>query len=534
MKDKTHLDIVIIGAGMSGLTAGAYLARENHRVTVYEQYSRIGGSTATMHEKGFGWDIGPLLLEGFAPDERAGRILRELGVSDQVSIQEDDRGYVFPEFNLWKPGDYQGPYWRRDKLTALFPYEQQGLKRYYKFYNQILDLFTLSVRAENAHKPMLWLLKLQMWRIYNKIKEKESWSAQQLMDEFFIDPRVKAVYTSILADFVTRPSEFPALGVPLLNVENSFDQRIPRKVSAAGKRPSYSYILGGCENLAEAVASVIRKYSGLIYTNTGVKQILIDGDHIRGVRLSGGQFVHADVVIATGGIRETFFNMVGKTCLPSVYVLDLEDQPCMESVFMVQLGIDFDPRPYQPGGVCYYYGTYDVEQGIQRCIDGDYHEGADGFVVYIPSMHSPQLAPDGHHCMTIYTIAPNKLNKGDWAARKEELANLLLVEAEQIFPDLRQHIKVRIILTPDDFKNRLNLEHHAFGGRSPIMGKTGPGYQTPIEGLWFIGSQSKSGGGVQNVMIGARDAVHQIIEYIPYMRDFDYPEDDEELMDTEL
>jgi phytoene desaturase len=367
-----------------------------------------------------------------------------------------------------------------------------------------------------------------MWRLYNKVKSKESWTAQQLMDHFFIDPRVKAVYTSILADLVTRPSQFPALGIPVLNVENSFDKRIPRKVSPAGKRPSHHYIIGGCENLAEAVASVIRKNSGLIYTNTTVNQIVIDGDKVTGVRLAGGQFIHADLVIATGGVRETFFNLVGKTCLPSAFALDLEDLPLMESVVMVQAGIDIDPTPYQPGALCYYYGTYDIENGIERCQKGDYHEGADGFLIYIPSMHSPQLAPDGHHCLTVYTIAPNNINKGNWASRREEVANNLLIQAEQVIPNLREHIKVRIILTPDDFKSRLHQQHHAFGGLAPVMGKSGPGYRTPLRGLWFIGSQSKSGGGVQNVMLGARDAVREITENIPFMNAYDFQDDNED------
>lgn len=528
MNDMAKLDIVIIGAGMAGLTAAAYLSRAGHRVTVYEQYPKIGGVTATMREQGFSWDLGPLLLEGFAPDERAGRILKELGIAEKVQIQQDDRAYVFPDFSFWKPKEYTGPDWRVEKLKSLFPYEHQGLDAYYKFYNQMLDLVTLNIRADAARKPLLWWLKLRMWQLYKKVKVKETWTAQQLMDHFFIDPRLKAVYTSILADFVTRPSQFPALGIPLLNIENSFDCRIPRKLSSAGKRPSHHYILGGCENLAEAVASVIRRHAGLIYTNTTVNQIIIDGDRVRGVKLGGGQFIHADIVISTGGVRETFFKLVGKTCLPSAFALDVEDLPLMESVLMVQVGIDFDPAPYQPGALCYYYGTYDIESGIERCQQGEFHEGADGFLIYIPSMHSPLMAPEGHHSLTIYTIAPNILQKGTWALRREELANQLLLEAEQFIPDLRQHANVRMILTPEDFRNRLHQDHHAFGGLAPIMGNTGPGYRTPLRGLWFIGSQSKSGGGIQNVMLGARDAVKEILDNIPFMHEYQADEEETE------
>jgi len=66
---------VIIGSGMSGLTAGAYLARAGHSVTVFEQFPTPGGVTATISKDGFAWDIGPLIMEGFAPGDKARVIL---------------------------------------------------------------------------------------------------------------------------------------------------------------------------------------------------------------------------------------------------------------------------------------------------------------------------------------------------------------------------------------------------------------------------------------------------------------------------
>jgi phytoene dehydrogenase-like protein len=80
-----------------------------------------------------------------------------------------------------------------------------------------------------------------------------------------------------------------------------------------------------------------------------------------------------------------------------------------------------------------------------------------------------------------------------------------------VIPELREHIVAKVVLTPEDFRERTHQEHHAFGGRAPVMGTEGPGPETPLQGLWFVGSQSKSGGGVQNVMAGAQDAARQII-----------------------
>jgi phytoene dehydrogenase-like protein len=143
---------------------------------------------------------------------------------------------------------------------------------------------------------------------------------------------------------------------------------------------------------------------------------------------------------------------------------------------------------------------------------GQYHEGKDGFVVHIPSLHSPEMALPGHHAVTVYTICPDRLAKGNWETRKQEYADKLIGYAEKYIPGLAEHTRVRVILTPVDFRKRTHLDHHAFGGVAPVMGTSGAPHQTPIEGLWFVGSQSESGGGLPNVIPGAYRTAKRIIE----------------------
>lgn len=510
-KGQIQPQAVVIGTGMSGLTISAYLARAGYAVTVFEQYPDIGGVTATIEQDGFGWDLGPLLLEGFARNERAGRILTELGIANQVPLQMSDRTYIFPEFDLHRPEAYEGPLWRRERLKQLFPSEMNGIDRYYRFYNRMMNVAALNTRAELARGPLKSWLKLRLWAAFGRVKDRQDWTAEKLMNHFFVDPRLKAVFTSILADLVIRPSRFAGLGIPMLNAENVYDYRIPRRISSAGKRPSYHFIKGGCGTLVEAMAGVTRSHGGKIYTSAAVEKILVDADQVTGVALTSGQAERADVIIATGGARETFFHAVGREYLPSGFAYQIDELPLMESVLMVQLGIDLDPRDYQPDVLCYHYGTYDVENAISACQHGHYHEGQDGFVMYVPTAHSPGLAPAGQHSLTIYTIAPNKLGEGTWHSRRQELAVKLIEQAERIIPDLRDHIVTQVILTPEDFRTRTHQQHHAFGGRAPVMGHDGPDHETPITGLWYVGSQSKSGGGVQNVMAGAREAARRII-----------------------
>ena len=506
------MKVVVIGSGMSGLTSAAYLAKAGYQVNVFEQHPHIGGVTATVWQQDFGWDIGPLLLEGFLPGEAANRILCDLGVENRVKIKRFDRGISFPDYSLWKPEKYAGPNWRRDYLRKRFPEESDGLDTYYRFYDQMEKLVRYNNALDAAGGPGALWLKLKMWLAFQKVKSKESWSAEQLMSACFKGPELKALYTAILADFVVKPSQFPAMGVPVSNIETAFDARIPLEAHTNTPLPGYAYILGGCGELVTAVADTVINHKGIIRTGAVVEKINIQQGRVYGITPSDGQVDPADLVVATGGAKETFLKLVGKEHLTQPFTSHVKKLVPMQSVLMVHLGINFDPEPHQPAALCYYYGTYDIERGVEECQKGHYHEGRDGFLIYIPYKHSPNLAPAGHHAVTIYTIAPNFLSEKSWGDRKEELADKLVTEAERHIPGLKAGTVTRLVMTPEDFRQRTRQDQHSFGGLAPIMGQEGPSHQTSIQGLWFAGSQSESVGGVKNVMVGARNTARKILK----------------------
>jgi len=505
------MKIIIIGSGMSGLTAGAYLAKAGHAVTIFEQFPTPGGVTATLRQDGFGWDIGPLLLEGFAPGDKGRIILENLGISEQVPAEHEDRGLAMPEFALWRSKEYEGPYWRCERLKKLFPKESEALDRYYRFYDQVIQLMSLTRQVETAHGLAALVLNLRMWLAFQRVKKYMNWNSGQLMDHYFKSPVLKTFFLGIVADFVTAPSEFPALGVPSIHLETAFDKRIPTYPGTRSAQTAYTYIINGCQTLVDAVMGVVLKNGGKVFTDTTVKRIIVENGRASGIELADGHIESADFVLASGGMRELFFDLVGREHLPDELISQIEANRLMESVLMVQLGIDFDPTPYQPAALCYYYKTQDLEGAVMRLRTGDYHEGKDGFLIYVPSLHSPSLAPAGKYAVTIYTVAPDTLAEGTWAGRKEELADKLVTEAEAHLPGLHQHTLSRLVLTPEEFRQRTHQSHHSFGGVPPVIGNQPPAHKTPIEGLWFIGAQSESGGGVLNVMTGAQKVAKRIL-----------------------
>ncbi len=218
------------------------------------------------------------------------------------------------------------------------------------------------------------------------------------MDHYFQSPVLKTLFLGIVADFVTAPSEFPALGVPSLHLETAFDKRIPTYPGKSSAQTAYVYLLNGCQSLVDAVMGVIIQYGGRVLTGTPVKHIVIRDGRATGVELGDGKVEDADVILASGGMKELFYDLVGKDKIPAELATQIEANRLMESVFMVQLGIDFDPTPYQPKALCYYYKTQDLEGSVQRIRAGIYHEGGEGFLIYVPSMHSPEMAPSRETC----------------------------------------------------------------------------------------------------------------------------------------
>jgi phytoene dehydrogenase-like protein len=496
----------IIGSGMAGLCAAAFLAKEGCSVEVFEQADHVGGVTATVKREGFSWDLGPMALEGFGPGEPADRVLSELGCNHDYQLIRGDRGLYFPDFSLSRPREYQGKHWRKEALKKRFPQEAEAIERFFTFLDNSIDLITLERQLQVSGVFRKIPLGIGMALLWRRIKEYAPFNARKLIDMYFNDPRLKFVFLAILADMVILPEEYPALGIPFSNQENAYDKRIPQKraLGIGPKNITYQFIRGGCGNLISALLRTIERNKGKVYTNRTVARILVEKDRVVGVDLADGTKREAEIVMASGGARECFFTMIGREKLPPEFAAKIDDIPLMESIFMVQIGTAVDPTPYQDVPLNYYYGTYDIQQEVTRTRAGIYHEGRAGFLIYIPSLHSPEMAPPGKQAVTIYTIAPNKIG-GGWPRRKEEMTKKLIRYAEEIIPDLGKDPEVVLTLAPPDFGMLVHqVDHHSFGGYCPMQNRSGAPHRAPFRGLWFIGSQSEGAPGVWTQAITSR------------------------------
>ncbi len=503
--------VIIIGSGLAGLVAGAYLSRDGFEVELFEQRDEIGGVTGGFRKNGYYWDLGQLNIEGLCAGEQAGRAIDELGLRDRLTLLPAARLYHFPDFTITPPAEYGGLWWRKEYLLRRYPAEKRGIRAYYRYYRRMRTVVTLAQRAENTRGLAAFWNKAGMVLCLLPLLPKMNWSAGQLMDRFFSSEQIKAVFTSILADFVVKPEEFQGLGVALVNPEPAFDARVPLRISPRADQPSYTCIEGGCRVLVDLLADLILENGGRIHTGTRVAAIRSKDGSVTGVELADGSVFDSQLVLASGGVKETF-QLADPAQIGAAFQQIVDEVPLMESVFMLHLGLDIDPSQYLPYGINYCYRSYDISGSVDKLLHETYHEGEDGYLIYLPSLYSPRSAPEGRYAVTVYTVAPNHLSEGTWSEKSAYYADKLLSLVSEKIPDIREHIVELTVFTPESFQALTLQAHHSFGGCAPVMGKKAVPNRTPIQGFWFIGSQSESGAGINNVVSGARRMAKTVIK----------------------
>lgn len=492
------MKIIIIGAGLAGLTYGALAAKDGHEVIIYEKNKVPGGVVALCEHNGYKFEQGPLLIGDMLEGEPVYEFLKSLDIN--LPTVRADRDISFPDFKLIRPKDYQGPYWRRDYLISLFKEDKEGLIKYYKFYDDVMHIRYLSTLPQN------FINKLRLAIAFLKVKKYCNMNADELTKHFFKSEKLRLVYTGILADFCADPQEVFGLTTVFTNFETAFDERIPLYKNKKKYYPGFCYILGGVQKMPEALAEYIIKNNGKIIYDTVVEKVLIDNNKVKGVKLDNNQEIESDIVIGCGSGKDFFKYQVGYEYLDDEYIKIVDEYKNMEGVFMIHLGVDINPMEYLRSSLIYCYGMYDLHSATMKLRNGIYHEGDDGYLIFVPSEHANDFAPNGHHCVTIYTVAPDTLKEGSWSEKKDEYAKKLISLAEEHIPNLSKHIKEMKIMTPEDYRVMTHMNKSSFGGNVPIWNQKAPTHFTPIKNLLFLGQQSENGGGMGAVILGAKDA----------------------------
>ncbi len=498
-------DAVIIGSGIGGLTAGAYLSRRGRKALVCEQHSRPGGYFSSFKRQGYTFDGGTQSVEDlamFIP------MLRQLGLEGRVRLAKSRFAIASPDFfcHLDTLEDLRGFY---DELIRLFPDARSGLAetrdlalRFTAFFQEALA----SVPNPVFQTPL-----------------------------GFLRDNVPATLKSLPSLIKTGGDFYRLLDVPLAEwmgrrIGNPDPITIVSNVGYYGMPVSfglafiyfmmdYYYPLGGFQSIADAMADLIRENGSEVRCGIRVEEILVEGGRAAGVRLAGGEVVRAPFVISASDMRRTFTELLPPEVVPPAFKHRLLTAKPAHSMFTVYLGLDIPPEELDNRG-CHHIVVFPGNHGTDFSgIDGDmdFFKGCP-VMLSMPSAHDPSLAPPGKSVMCIQYYATEK-SMGGWGVEngrptpryrelKKMAADQMIATAERVVKGISDRIEVKVTATPFTYERftmntggaTIGWSKHAREALSPFM-KSALDFRTPVRGLYQVGHWAFGSGGIPGSII---------------------------------
>jgi phytoene dehydrogenase-like protein len=510
---RSSWDVVIVGSGLGGLSAGAHLAANGRRVLVCEQHDVAGGCSQTFRRKRqWQFDVGLHYVGGVHRGD-IGSVLRGVGLDRRMQwVEMDPDGFDtlrFPRHEVRVPKG-----WTRyeDRLLAAFPAETDAIGRCVKVLREV---------ARQLRTVDLPRTKLDYLRFPLRARSVVTWGMRplsELFDHCRLGPEARAVLVAQSGDYATPPSRTPvALHAGLL--DHYLDE-------------GAFYLSGGGQMLAAHLLDVIHTHGGRVRTRARVEHVAVEQGRVRGVRLDTGEEIAAPVVVSTADIKQTFLQLLEPDAVSPRWRERVEGFRMATPLFCVYLGIQGDLRGEMPNTNYWCHPDYDPEAAYARAADGVI-SGRPPVYITSASVKDPDghgHAPDGCstlELMTWTTPSPQAWGAAEDAAstrryskgplyreRKAALANRLIDVAEDVLGDLRGRILWQEAATPlTQTRFTLSTAGSSYGIElaTDQTGPCRPAARTPIGGLVLAGASARRGHGIVGALAGGRDAASEVL-----------------------
>ncbi len=491
-------DAIIIGAGIGGLSAAAYLAKAGRKVIVLEQDHHLGGTASVFECSGFTFPTGP---QSFTAPDYIAASLRELGVEQPLDFIRDcfqvRRGAMdvvisVPLHQLAK------------QLIEYFPEEEKGILA-------VINILEEVIVALDVIKPegMIGQGSIDVRRF---LERQGNVSARELVDFHLHDQRLK----DLLGSQGTRESE---MSVVLL-------ARMWRFMSKVG----IWYTRGGICEVPQLLAARVRALGGEIRLGERVERILVQRGAAAGVELAGGERIESSIVISDADYKETILKLLTPGTVPDPEKEAVSRMPLTSSAFTVFLGVKKDLVDLS---------AFRADHLLVKLMEGkpvpweqkrphpaDFLQ--DEIWLSWWSRHDPALAPPGCEALMIKVTAPfdafAPFNGGGrrherYCSMKEEMADALVEAASKVVLGLPGAVVVREVATPLTYKDQGHRSEGSVAGWSWRFGDhPEPWTQslavTPVPGLFMVGLQAFTRlfyGGVGTAMYSGRYAAEMVV-----------------------
>ncbi len=283
-KRMTDKKIIIIGAGLAGLSAGCYAQMNGFPTQIFEMHNLPGGQCTSWKRRGFVFDGCIHHLAGCKSDSSLYAMWQELGVFP-------GRLVIFPE-HICRVEDQTGKsfdvYRDLDRLSQhmleLFPQDSETIRRYVKNAMKFAEydmLDTPLLEGTDFAARFLKLLTLMKWRISMK-----TYSCK------FKNPFLRKVFPSILYDSPDTPM------LAHLNIMGN------------SHNLNYGVPVGGSLEFSRAIEKRYRDLGGTIIYNSRVDKVVVENNCAVGVRLADGTEHQSNIVISDVFAPTVIFNLL--------------------------------------------------------------------------------------------------------------------------------------------------------------------------------------------------------------------------------
>jgi phytoene desaturase len=487
--------IVVIGAGIGGLSVAARLATTGHDVIVCEQAHQVGGKLAAFTRDGFTFDTGPSLLTLPA-------VYRDLFLSTGAPLEESLElveidpafRYRFPATQVADAVWLDVPNASRARLREAL---DDGLGTgagadWDRFLERAHDIWQ-ATRGPFLESPLTGGRDLlRMARSAGDVRTVSPWlSLRSLGRKYLRDPRLRLLLDRYATYTGSDPRRAPAALAVVPYVEQTFGAW---------------HVRGGVHQLGVAVHERALLRGVTVRTGADVRRVLVEGGRAAGIELTTGERIDADVVVSDADATRLYDELVPASAGASARRRLRKATPSL-SGFVLNLAV----RGRTPGlghHTVLFPADYDAE--LDAVFGRDASPVTDP-TIYVCAPEDPAMRPEGHESWFVLVNAPRH-GKGrglvDWdvPGLAESYADRVLEVMAARGLDVRDRLLWREVRTPADLERSTRSPGGAIYGTSsngPRAAFLRPANRSPLPGLFLVGGSAHPGGGLPLVGMSA-------------------------------
>lgn len=483
--------VIVIGAGIGGITAATHLARAGLHVTLLEKNSRPGGRCDRLSREGHHFDTGPTLF--VMPLLYEGEF-RALGtcMSEQLDLKRVDPTYrlVFDNGGeLSLTCDMKS---MQEQLENIQPGSFRGLTRYLeegeRHYRLVLE--KLAIRDFRRASDFFTVHNIPLiYRLKPLVNHYRNMSA------YFDEPRLKSAFTFQDMYMGSSPFEAPATFSMMPYTELAHGVWYPR---------------GGMYSIVESLMDLAGQAGVEFGFNTTVERIDATSNFARGVILADGSCLTADVVLANADLPYVYQRLLPQDGMAKA----VARKRFSSSVISFFWGVD---KNYPVLGPHTLFLADDYRENF-RSIERDLSLPANPNVyLHAPARIDPSMAPPGQDTLTAIVPVGHMGDNGEqnWGELKDKARQQVFRRLRSLgIAEIEAHIKFEETYTPISWARRYNLAKgatHGLSHRVTQMAYFRPSNRHPrFRNLYFVGASTRPGTGIPTAMVSGRLAATRI------------------------